>query len=283
MKQNISPIIEVSKLQELYGSKELVVIDATNGPKAKEAYLKEHLAQAVHVDLNNQLSSIKDDFSDGGRHPLPDSSTFSNTLSQLGITPASHVVVYDNNNGAIAATRVWWMLRAIGHKMVQVLNGGIQEAMNSGLAIDSGDFIPKPAPAYQVSAWQWPIASMSQVEESIEKENAILIDVRETERFDGLNEPIDLIAGHIPGAVNIPFSSNLNDQGLFKSVEDLKAKYDAILGNIHPDNVTVHCGSGVTACHTILALEYAGFKIPKLYVGSWSEWSRNEKPMITKV
>lgn len=129
--------------------------------------------------------------------------------------------------------------------------------------------------------WLLPIALISEVENASNNPNYLIVDVRDKERFDGLTEPIDLIAGHIPGAKNIPFTENIDESGLFLKPQQLKSKYEQAFGKMRTDQIIVHCGSGVTACHTLLALDYAGIAIPNLYVGSWSEWSRNDKKIET--
>lgn len=281
MSKNISPIIEVEELLKIYKTKDLVLVDAGNGEQACVNYKERHLDGALFVDLNTQLSNIKDDAAIGGRHPLPTMNQFSKTLNNLGITEKSHVVIYDDKNGANAAARFWWMLKAVGHNKVQVLNGGFQEAERKGFPINSNLEVAMKAASYKLTEWKLPQADIFEVEKCSKNKNYIVIDVRENDRYKGFVEPIDLVAGHIPGAVNIPFSTNLNNNGLFLSSKELKANYKNVLGNIKSDHIIVHCGSGVTACHTLLAMVYAGLEIPKLYVGSWSEWSRNNKIIAT--
>ncbi len=281
MTEKSSPIIQISALLKLRKSENLVLIDATNGPNAKENYTHKHLEDALFVNLNTQLAKIEEDLAIGGRHPLPKIEAFSKTLGQLGISPDSHVVIYDHNNGANSAARFWWMLKSIGHDKVQVLNGGIQEAEKSGFPTSSDTEKINEISPYKIESWKLPIALIDEVENVSHNENHIVIDVRDTPRYLGKNEPIDLIAGHIPGAINIPFKENLDENGLFLSPELLREKYEALFKNIDTNNIIVHCGSGVTACHSLLAITYAGIKTPKLYVGSWSEWSRNNKPIAT--
>jgi 3-mercaptopyruvate sulfurtransferase SseA len=280
MSHKLSPIINPEESIQLQHSSEFVLIDARAGTNAEENYRKEHLKSARYVDLNLDLATV-DNPVQGGRHPLPSLEKFSEVLSKLGIAPESHVVIYDDKNGSNAAARVWWMLRAIGHEKVQVLNGGLQEATKAGfpLSSETEDFTPTE---YKVSNWKLSVADIEEVEKARNNSENIVIDVRDKNRFDGLTEPLDLIAGHIPGAINIPFSENLNGNGFYKSAEELNEKYTAILGDTKPENVIIHCGSGVTACHTLLAMDYAGIEIPKLYVGSWSEWSRSDREMFTK-
>jgi thiosulfate/3-mercaptopyruvate sulfurtransferase len=282
MKTIPSPIIQASELIELLKSQDLVLIDVSTGKNAKSNYDQKHLEGALFADLNTQLADIKEDFAIGGRHPLPKIDHFAETLSNLGITSKSHVILYDHQNGANAAARFWWMLKAVGHEKVQVLNGGFQEAEKINFPTSSKTEIITKAEPYKVDHWKLQLANINEVEQVSQNKNYIVIDVRDVERYNGETEPIDLIAGHIPGAINIPLTENLDENGLFLSPEKLRTKYENIFGNIKSQNTIVHCGSGVTACHTLLAIAYADLEIPKLYVGSWSEWSRNNKPIATK-
>lgn len=277
MKSPFPPIIQASELLQLYKSENLILIDASNGKNAKSNYDAKHLDGALFVDLNTQLADIKEDLSLGGRHPLPKIEDFATTLSQLGITSKSHVVVYDDKNDANAAARFWWMLKAVGHEKVQVLDGGFQEAEKNHFPISSKIETVEKVASYKVNHWKLKIAEIDEVESASKNQNQLIIDVRDANRYNGETEPIDLIAGHIPNAINIPLSENLDENGLFLSPENLKNKYQKIFKNKDAENIIVHCGSGVTACHTLLAIAHAGLEIPKLYVGSWSEWSRNNK------
>ncbi len=231
------------------------------------------------MDLNTDLADIKD-FANGGRHPLPTVGHFAQLLGKHGITEDTHVIVYDDKNGANAAARFWWMLKSIGHEKVQVLNGGYTAAIKAGFAINAEVPSAKIEEPYRIREWQLPLAEIDEVEVASKSTHHAVIDVRDANRFAGLTEPIDLIAGHIPNAINIPFTENLDTTGAFLAPEILKEKYSKVLADYKIENVIVHCGSGVTACHTLLAIDYAGLEIPKLYVGSWSEWSRNNKKNI---
>lgn len=241
-----------------------------------------HLRNAQHADLETQLSAARDpgaDASNGGRHPLPPLDRWLQQVGAWGITASTDVVVYDDQAGANAAARAWWMLRAIGHERVQVLDGGFKAAVAAGLEITTD--VPRvdaQAP-YPSTSWQWPIIDMERVDELRNDATWRVLDVRSGERFRGETEPIDPVAGHIPGAINLPFAENL-EHGTFKSGEALRAQYEALLGGTPPERLVVHCGSGVTACHTLLALEAAGLRGAALYVGSWGEWCRNEKPRL---
>ena len=255
-----------------------MIFDASNSKNAKANYVKEHIEGAFFVDLNTQLANIKNDLSEGGRHPLPKIEAFAKTLTDLGISKEKHIVVYDDKNGSNASARFWWMLKSVGHEKVQVLNGGLDQAINKKFPLSSKvESSQTISETYQIDRWNLPTVEINEVESILQNSDYLVVDVRDKERYEGLTEPIDLIAGHIPGAVNIPFTNNLDPNGLFIKPNELKSKYETIFGNFRSENIVVYCGSGVTACHTLLALDYAGIKIPKLYVGSWSEWSRNNK------
>ena len=274
---SISPIIQAAELAPLIRRKKVKLIDARVGADMKNAFQQQHLEGALHVDLETEMADKKPNAADGGRHPLPNIQKFAQLLGSLGIDTTTHVVVYDDKNGANAAARFWWMLKAVGHEKVQVLDGGFQAAISQGITISSTLKRHRKKAAYPVGDWQLKTADMNEVEKVVKNPDYVVIDVRDAERYRGEKEPIDLIAGHIPGAINAPFSTNLDAQGYFLPKETLKKQYDAVIGDKTPDKTIVHCGSGVTACHTILAMAYADFEIPKLYVGSWSEWSRNDK------
>lgn len=277
----LSPIIEVTDLFKIYKEQKVMIFDVSNSKNARSNFETEHLEGAHFIDLNTQLADINSDLSKGGRHPLPDLKVFSRTLSELGISKDTHVIIYDDNNGSNASARFWWMLTSVKHEKVQVLNGGFSHAKRNNFPMSS---ISEPAvpcsEPYPVDEWHLPTISMNDLERISENSSYLVIDVRDKQRFEGSFEPIDLIAGHIPGAVNIPFSENLTRDGLFLNPNLLRDKYEPVLTKSTIDNTIVHCGSGVTACHTLLALTYAGLGTPILYVGSWSEWSRNNKEVI---
>jgi thiosulfate/3-mercaptopyruvate sulfurtransferase len=278
MNKKPPPIIHPNKLTQL---KEYILIDVRTGANAQETYEKAHLKGALWVDLEYQLATKSDNAADGGRHPLPSIEKFSDVLTQLGITPESWVIMYDDKNGSNAAARFWWMLKAVGHQKVQVLDGGMGAAIKAGFPMSDNKETPQFQNLYKADKWILPLKELEAVEHATHDDNFLIIDVRSKERFDGLVEPIDLIAGHIPNAINIPFTDNLDADGFFLPPLVLKAKYEAAFNKKSAKNVIVHCGSGVTACHTLLALDYAGIEIPSLYVGSWGEWSRNDFPMVT--
>ncbi|MCD0454326.1 sulfurtransferase [Chryseobacterium sp. LC2016-27] len=274
------PIISPKQLKEL-SAENLIILDVRTGKDSYQNYLNQHLKNARFVDLDKDLAETNEDAAFGGRHPLPNIKKFAETVSRFGISEDSHVIIYDDKNGANAAARAWWMLRSFGLKNVQVLDGGIQAAQKEGLAFSSEVETFEKSEIITKEQWLLPVSSLEGVENELTNESSTVIDVRDAYRYKGESEPIDLVAGHIPGAINIPFSENLDENGNFLKAEILKEKYQKLLKN-KPEKLIIHCGSGVTACHTILALAYAGFEIPNLYVGSWSEWSRREGKEIAK-
>jgi thiosulfate/3-mercaptopyruvate sulfurtransferase len=169
------------------------------------------------------------------------------------------------------------MIRSVGHRRVAVLDGGLDAARSIGLPMTTAEPAVDVEPPYPAGAWQRPTVDLGAVDELRQDPAWIVLDVRSRERFAGETEPIDPVAGHIPGAVNLPFTENLRDSR-FKTRRELRDLYEGVLGRARPDHLIVHCGSGVTACHTLLALEHAGLNGAALYVGSWSEWCRSGKP-----
>jgi 3-mercaptopyruvate sulfurtransferase SseA len=282
MAQNWSPIIDPQVLLQSANLEDIILIDARSGINAEQNYRNKHLLNARYVDLDRDLAATDCNPAEGGRHPLPSIQKFSEVLSNLGITPQSHVIIYDDKNGSNAAARFWWMLKAVSHEKLQVLNGGLQQAIQAGFPVNSGIESFDITEKYPVNNWKLPLATIEEVNQARNNSENIVIDVRDKDRFDGLTEPLDLLAGHIPGAKNVPFRENLDENGFYLPAEKLAKKYNEILGDIKPENTIIHCGSGVTACHTLLAIDYAGIPIPRLYVGSWSEWSGNNLPMATK-
>lgn len=278
MQQKTIPIIQPKDFVKLK-SDDIILFDASAGSKARFDTL--HLAGALYIDLNDDLADIKD-YASGGRHPLPTLERFAMVLGKFGVDKTSHVIIYDDKNGSNAAARFWWMLKAIGHEQVQVINGGLDAAIAAGALTSNELTLPKSVAPYPIKFDDWRLATadINEIEEASKTGSQTIIDVRSKERFDGLTEPIDLIAGHIPNAINIPFTENLDSDGHFAAPEKLKEKYQNELPKDAAHTI-VHCGSGVTACHLLLAMDYAGLAIPKLYVGSWSEWSRNGKEMVT--
>lgn len=275
----MSPLIEIEELSSVESP--VILIDARAGTDAGQRYLAGHLKGALFADLDKDLALLPQDAAYGGRHPLPPIDDFAKKLGQWGITPESHVVVYDDRAAAFGGARLWWMLRAIGHKKVQVLNGGLKAAIDAAVPLTTETYSARPAGAYPVPRAFSGTVDIEQTGKAAKDPNKMVIDVRETPRYLGQTEPIDLVAGHIPGAFNLPYTLNLDPSGKFKPAEELKSSYEKLLGEVEKNEVIVHCGSGVTACHTLLAMDYAAISGPKLYVGSWSEWSRRDLPVAT--
>jgi thiosulfate/3-mercaptopyruvate sulfurtransferase len=275
----MSPLIEIEELRSIKGP--VILIDARAGADAHQRYLAGHLEGAQFADLDRDLALLPKDAAYGGRHPLPPIEDFAKLLGEWGINPESHVIVYDDKAAAFGGARLWWMLRAIGHKNVQVLNGGLKAAIDAGVPLSTETYTVQPVQPYPVPTNYSGIVDIEQTGEAAKNAQKMVIDVRETPRYLGQTEPIDLIAGHIPGAVNLPYTLNLDETGKYKSPAELKNSYENLLGDVQPDEVIVHCGSGVTACHTLLGMDYAGIAGPKMYVGSWSEWSRRGLPIAT--
>lgn len=277
MTNYLSPLIEAEELAAIAEQPNLIIIDADGMPNGYEQYLLAHPKGARFATLNHDMATIPYDFSQGGRHPLPDLQAFAKTLGNMGIEPDSHVIVYDRSSAANAAARFWFMLHAVGHPKVQVLNGGFKTLAPLHYPLESGIAEYPKTKAYPVRNWTPALVNMDEVEQMLKQAHQVVIDVRDAYRYRGESEPFDLVAGHIPGAINIPYSENLDAAGLYRPSEQIAEHYARYLNQENSQQAVVYCGSGVTACHTLLALAHAGFALPKLYVGSWSEWSRNKK------
>ncbi|GGB27755.1 sulfurtransferase [Mucilaginibacter rubeus] len=273
----MSPLIEIN--DPALAAQDTILIDARGGQDSYQRYLAGHLNHAIYADLDQHLTTKPDDPAFGGRHPLPNIQEFAVLLGNWGITPDSHVVVYDDKSGAFSASRLWWMLRAIGHENVQVLNGGLQAAKDAGITLSAEAYTPVAVDPYPVTHEYANTVEIAEAGEAAQDPSRLVIDVRETPRYLGQTEPLDLIAGHIPGALNLPYINNLGADGKYLPADELRKAYDAAIGDVAHSEVIVHCGSGVTACHTLLGMDYAGINGPKLYVGSWSEWSRRDLPI----
>ncbi len=270
-----SPILDAERLRDVLDR--VRVLDCRSGPDARQRYLAGHLKGALHADLERDLSGDASHPERGGRHPLPSLDDWARTLGCLGIGPDTPVVLYDDKGGANAAARGWWMLRAVGHSQVAVLDGGMAAAEAAGLPFQQGEAEVAPKPPYPVQRWERPTMDIEEVARLAADPAWKVVDVRAAERWRGEQESIDPVAGHIPGAVNVPLVENLGPDGRFAEPAALRALYEARLG-VPVQRVVVSCGSGVTACHTLLALEHAGLVGASLYVGSWSEWCRSGRP-----
>ena len=256
-----------------------LLLDARRG---EALFVQGHLVGAQEADLDRFCSLALAPGTDparGGRHPLPAPGPWARQMAAWGITPDTWVVAYDAAQGGDGAARLWWMLRASGHDRAAVLDGGLQGALAAGLPLATGPAAPvAPAPPHPNPAWAWPTVDLATVDRLRQDIAWKVLDVRSHPRFRGDTEPLDPVAGHIPGALNLPFTENLTPDGHFKSPATLRELYLNLLNGTPPSQLVVHCGSGVTACHTLLALDLAGLPGASLYVGSWSEWCRNPLP-----
>ena len=241
------------------------LMDPTKGPKA---YAEGHIPGAYFMHVDDDLAAPKT--GRNGRHPLPDLDTFAAKLNERGVAPGVKVIVYDDLSGNYAA-RLWWMLRWLGHDDAALLDGGWPKWASEGRQVTKD--IPRPRKGrFEPKPHLGDVVDTSFVDRFKQSPAITLLDGRAPNRFKGLEEPIDPVAGHIPGAVNRFWQKNLNPDGTFKSPEQLRAEYGELLGKADPARVVHMCGSGVTACHNAFAMELAGLPGGRLYAGSWSEW-----------
>lgn len=277
-------LISAADLYKHIGDLNWAIIDCrfslADNERGRSDYLEAHIPGAVYANLDEDLSGL---IIKGvtGRHPLPGVEKATEKFSDWGIGAGVQVVAYDDAGGALAAVRLWWMLRWLGHKAVAVLDGGWQEWQHQGYPVRGGietrsrkEFIAVPHPELVVNA--------NQVEAMRQDPNCRVVDARTEDRYNGINETIDPIAGHIPGAINAPYKDNLAPTGLFRPAHELRQLYQSLLGDIPANNTAFYCGSGVTSIHNILAMVYAGMDEPRLYAGSWSEWITDPNRPIAK-
>lgn len=244
-----------------------------------QAYAQGHLPGALQADVNRDLADMT--VAGHGRHPLPDSDAFAATLGRWGIGPDTQVVVYDGGDGSMAAARAWWLLRLIGHTRVAVLDGGVAAWQAAGLPLTTDIPAVAPSPAYPGRFDTTQIASVEEIAARLKHAPGWLLDARAGERFRGEVEPLDPVAGHVPGAVNRPFGLNVAD-GRLRPAADLQAALLPLIGAHVPQQVVLMCGSGVTACHLLLAMEVAGLHGARIYADSWSGWvSDSSRPVAT--
>jgi thiosulfate/3-mercaptopyruvate sulfurtransferase len=235
-------------------------------------FADERIAGALPANLDKNLSTHEDSLAvNGGRHPLPQREAVAQWLGSLGIHNGMQIVVYDRNKSAYCG-RLWWMLKWLGHEAVAVLDGGLQAWKDAGGATESGPFTPPAPAAFELKAPLRQLVLTSEVSAALGRPEQSIIDARAGARFRGEMEPLDPVAGHIPGALNRPYTDNFTADGRFKSPELLRTEWSQVLAGRAPSSVVHHCGSGVTAVPNLMAMEMAGFGITALYAGSWSEW-----------
>ena len=251
------------------------LLDPGQGPAQ---YARGHIPGAVYAHLDDDLAAPIS--AGSGRHPLPDPDRFVGRLRDWGISNDSQVVVYDDASGGLAA-RLWWMLRWLGHDRVAVLDGGM--AAWTALGFPVSDAVPDPVPGeFEGRPNADMIVTTAAVVDNLERNRFVLVDARDGARYRGEAEPIDSRAGHIPGSLSLPFTSSLDADGRWRAADELRVAWDALLAGRDGQAVAAMCGSGVTACHLALSAARAGLPEPKIYVGSWSEWIRDEaRPVAT--
>jgi len=266
-----SPLVSTADLAAQLNDPDLVVVDSRhdlmNPAAGRDAYAAGHIPGAIFVSIDDDLSSAKT--GSNGRHPLPAPEVFAATLGRLGIGNANRVVVYDGGN-AMYAGRLWWMLRWLGHREVRVLDGGIAQWQKEGRAIDTVP-VQRAATTFTGQADDAMRLSAAQTLAALTDPARRILDARAPERYRGDTEPIDPVAGHIPGAFNRAFALNQRD-GLFKPAAELRSEFEAVLAGRTPEQLIHQCGSGVSALANMLAMEHAGLGGSRLYAGSWSEW-----------
>jgi thiosulfate/3-mercaptopyruvate sulfurtransferase len=243
--------------------------DLQNPSAGHDAYATGHIPGARFLHLDNDLSGPKTAHS--GRHPLPDRQAFVERMLALGLDQSSQVVAYDAHGGMFAA-RLWWMLRWIGHEAVAVLDGGWQAWLEAGGASEQARPAPPAAGDFSLGPSLTRQVDVADVMQNLSGGSRLIVDARAADRFRGENETLDPVGGHIPGARNRFFRDNLGADGRFKPADTLRAEFEAVLGNYEAAAAVMQCGSGVTACHNLLALEIAGLSGAALYPGSWSQW-----------
>ena len=253
-----------------------VRFDLSDPSAGRRAYLEGHVPGAIYLHLDDDLSGPIRPDGLGGRHPLPDPDVLAARLGAAGIGDAHHVVAYDDAGGAIAA-RLWWLLRWIGHERVQVLDGGVDAWTAAGGELVSGAERHPPA-ICTARPDMGMVVDADDVAARLEDPARVLVDARAAERYRGEVEPLDRKAGHVPGALNLPYADNLV-AGRLRPPSELRARFEPLAD---AEEVVVYCGSGVTAAHDALAMEEAGLPLPRLYPGSWSDWSsRDDLPVAT--
>ena len=241
--------------------------DLANPDSGAQEYARSHIPGARFLHLDRDLAAPPT--GKNGRHPLPDAQTFMQTLGTAGVDSSKQVIAYDAKMGVYAA-RLWWMLRWLGHENVAVLDGGYAKWTHEGLPVTAA--VPQPAPAHFVGQPRAISVGVDEVMRSTGQPGRILVDARSPDRYRGENETLDPAGGRIPGSLNRFFRDNLDASACFKPAADLRQAFAALLGNMPPDAVVHCCGSGVSACHNLLAMEIAGLSGSRLYPGSWSEW-----------
>ena len=266
-------LISIDELRQNLGRSNMRIIDCRfsllDPAAGRQQYVEAHIPGAVHADLDKDLAAAVGQSM--GRHPLPDAADMCRTFGRLGIDRDTAVVAYDDGSGGIAA-RAWWLLRWLGHDNAMLLDGGFAAWLESGLPVSTGVSEATPCEFAGTPRMELVLATADMDKSGVADAPYRLVDARSDGRFVGDEEPIDPVAGHIPGALNMPFDRNLDAEGRWKSPGALAKELESCLGGDREAEWVVMCGSGVTACHLVIAGLRAGFREPRVYVGSWSEW-----------
>lgn len=254
--------------------------DLAHHNAGKEAYSAGHIPNAVYLDLEHDLSGEKNGHN--GRHPLPNPQQLIATLRRHGVSNTTQVIAYDAQGGLFAA-RLWWLLRWMGHEAVAVLDGGLQAWQAAGGTLNTAQAEPLASGDFSLRPSLQPLAKIDDVVANLKNQHAQIIDARSPDRFRGENETLDPVGGHIPGAINRFFKDNLQANGQFKPASQLNKEWSTVLGYRRAEETIHQCGSGVTACHNLLALHIADLAGATLYAGSWSEWCADpSRPVATQ-
>lgn len=275
-------LIGTAQLARHLGDPTFIIVDVRHDLAQPEhfgddAYAKSHVPGAVLAHLDRDLCAART--GRNGRHPLPAPAVAAAVFGRLGIDATKQVIAYDQRDGLFAA-RVWWMLRWLGHDRVAVLDGGFAKWLRESRSVATE--APAAHPTTFVPLHVRPTVNATGVAASLPRHDLLLLDARAAERYRGDIEPIDAVAGHIPGALNRPYARNLAADGTFRPARELRSEIDSILHGRAPGDVVHYCGSGVSACHNLLAMSIAGYPLTRLYPGSWSEWSADPKrPVAT--
>lgn len=280
-----SPLITANELNALRSQgKPVIVIDCsfdlTNPAAGREMYQQDHIPGAFYLHLDNELSGPKTGFN--GRHPLPDADLLVARLRALGVDDESLLVAYDAQ-GSMYAARLWWLARWVGHGAVAVLDGGKAAWLAAGLQLEPGT-TPDPETGGNLTRRESLVRTVdaASLVENLDRQALLVVDARAADRFRGENETLDPVGGHIPGAANRFFKDNLAADGRFKPADQLRAEFGQVFAGKPASETVMQCGSGVTACHNLLAMEAAGLSDAALYPGSWSEWCADPKrPVAT--
>ena len=267
-------LIEAQELKKLIDEQQDFLLfdcrfDLVDSEAGYKSYLEGHIPGAIYVHSDKDLASEKT--GRNGRHPLPSINAWQKTYAALGITPNSRVVIYDNQS-CMYAVRLWWMLKAVGHQHIELLNGGYQIWCQLGYPSEQSETFRKAVPETTLTPFM-NLVLVGDVVANLESKNFTILDARSNDRFHGENETLDPVAGHIPGALNRFFKDNLKSDGTFKDPDVLRHEFQSIIGNISSEKIVHQCGSGITACHNMFAMELAGLMGSSIYAGSWSEWS----------